>query len=138
MNEEEIDYWLKRYSKSIERQRKEDQQYAPEIPPPMLDAATAAILASHGIANPPLELRATNRWWIGAGEDAKAALEAAGVAKMAARIAELEAELVRVREVLHDQTSYLEGRLCNAMTGEGCPHGCVRPSQCVDCIRERG
>jgi len=55
-----------------------------------------------------------------------------------ARIRELEAELVKVREVLHQQTSYLEGRLRNALTGEGCPHGYVRPSQCVDCIKERG
>ncbi len=31
----------------------------------------------------------------------------------------------------------LERQLQLAKTGEGCPHGCVRPSQCVDCIKER-
>lgn len=31
----------------------------------------------------------------------------------------------------------LERQLQVAKTGEGCPHGCVRPSQCVDCIKER-
>lgn len=102
------------------------------------------------------ELRESEKGFIFSSRIAEAALEAAGVAKMAARIAELGAELAKfqtskfnpdwpllqtTQESLREsweQIRELEKQLHNAMTGEGCPHGCVRPSQCVDCIKERG
>lgn len=118
-----------------------------EIPAPMLDAAAVAIEG----------LRTQTQLGLCSSEDiARVALEAAGVAELAARIAELGAELAKfqtskfnpdwpllqtTQESLREsweQIRELEKQLHNAMTGEGCPHGCVRPSQCVDCIKERG
>ncbi len=78
------------------------------IPAPMLDAAETAV-TKLSYRRDTLSLR----------EVLEIGFEAAGVAALVQRVAELERQL-------H-----------NAKTGEGCPHGCVRPSQCVDCIQER-
>lgn len=68
------------------------------------------------------------------------------------RIAELEAKLRAWEETaehycaadtpisadgVRDYIAELEKQLHFAKTGEGCPHGCIRPSQCVECIQER-
>lgn len=43
-------------------------------------------------------------------------------------------QLIRQQE---QEIFELRQKLAAAKTGEGCPHGRVRPSQCVECIQER-